>query len=160
MSYEPKVPDRETLIKWLEENPEMTRKQIAERQYRETGLKPSLPAISMAFDRYGIPARRNRWDQMKPWRIKTEHGDLKESKLLRLAGRRAAGLKNPPDAEKWLDSWLEELREAGRPVVAYYRDDELEPFQYHPRVPEDGDGEWDLIRRPEVQELLDRQESA
>lgn len=157
---EQKVPDRETLLKWLEEDPSLTRKEIADRQQELTGLRPSLPAISMAFERYGISPRRNRWDDLLPWRIKTEHGDLREPKLLRFAGRRKAGLKNASKDESWLDSWLSELEKAGRPVVAYYPDDEEEPFQYHPRVPEDGDGEWDLIRRPEVQTLLDQKEAS
>jgi hypothetical protein len=154
---EQKVPDKETLTKWLEEEPTLTRKQIADRQFELTGMRPSLPAISMAFERYGLAPRRNRWDDLLPWRVKTEHGDLKEAKLLRFAGRRKAGLKNATKDDRWLDRWLSELEEAGRPVVAYYPDDELEPFQYHPRVPEDGDGEWDLIRRPDVQGMLDAQ---
>jgi hypothetical protein len=157
---EPKVPDRETLVKWLEENPGLARKEIADRQFKEAGVRPSLPAISMAFQRYGIEPRRNRWDDLLPWRIRTEHGDLKEAKLLRFAGRRKAGLKNAAKDDRWLDSWLSELEGVGRPVVAYYPDDDIEPFQYHPRVPEDGDGEWDLIRRPEVQETLDRERTA
>lgn len=149
-----KVPDKETLTKWLEEG--LTRQQIADRQFELTGDRPTLPAISMAMSRYGIAPRRNRWDDLLPWRIKTEHVDLKEAKLLRYAGRRKAGLVNPVKYERQLDHWLAELEEAGWPVVAYYPDDE-EPFRYHPRVPEDGVGEWDLVRRPEVQEALDRE---
>ncbi len=113
----------------------------------------------MAASRFGLPQRRNRWDDLLPWRVLGQHRDAKEGRLLRLAGRRRAGLKNSPEFDAWLDSWLRELEENGRPVVAYYPDT-VEGFHYHPRVPEDGDGEWDLIRRPEVQEELDKRERA
>jgi hypothetical protein len=158
MPVEPKVPDKETLTRWWVDEG-LTRQEIVDRQFEETGLKPTVQAISMAVSRYGLPAKRNRWDDLLPWRIKTEHVSLSEAKLLRLAGRRKAGLKNRPNLEKWLDGWLAELEEQGRPVVAYYAD-LAEPFQYHPRVPEDGDGEWDLIRKPEVQEELDKRKAS
>src|ERR1044072_7970464 len=54
---EKNVPDKETLTKWLEEEPTLTRKQIADRQFELTGMRPSLPAISMAFERYGLRRR-------------------------------------------------------------------------------------------------------
>lgn len=153
-----RTPDKETLRKWWVDE-DLNRKQIVERHFEETGQRVTPQAISMAVARYGLPAKKNRWDTLLPWRIRNEHVSMKEPKLLRLAGRRMAGLKNSPNLEKWLDGWLAELNEAGRPVVAYYPDDEVEPFRYHPRVPEDGDGEWDLIRRPEVQELLDQRKA-
>lgn len=156
MAQQRKVPDKETLAKWWVDEG-LTRQEIADRQFEETGLRPSLPAISMAVKNYGLPAKRARHIELLPWHIKTEHLGLKEAKLLRYASRRMAGLKNPPERDLWLDGWLEELRELGRPVVAYYGDlpEDEYPFKYHPRVPEDGAGEWDLIRRPEVQDALD-----
>ena len=156
MAMERKVPDKDTLTKWWVDE-DLTRQQIADRWFAETGITVSLPAISMAVGRYGLPAKRNRWTNFKPWRIEGRHEDLNENRLLRLAARRAAGMKNSAEDETWLDNWLADLKEKGRPVVAYYPDTE-EGFFYHPRVPEDGDGEWDLIRRPEVQEVLDRRE--
>jgi hypothetical protein len=150
--------DKDWLRKrWVDEG--LSRKEIVELFAKETGTTITVQAVSMAVDRYDLPKRRNRWDDLLPWRIDGKHRDAKEAKLLRLAGRRRAGLSNPPDFETWLDGWLEELKEAGRPVVAYYPDTE-DGFHYHPRVPEDGDGEWDLIRRPEVQKVLDERERA
>jgi len=143
--------------RWVDEG--LSRKEIVDLFFEETGTRIGVSAVSMAVDRFDLPKRRNRWDDLLPWRISGVHRDAKEAKLLRLAGRRRAGLSNPPDFELWLDGWLEELEEKGRPVVAYYPDSE-EGFHYHPRVPEDGDGEWDLIRRPEVQDELDRREAA
>lgn len=158
MAQQRKVPDKETLTKWWVEEG-LTRQEIADRQFELTGLRPSLPAISMAVKNYGLPAKRARHINLLPWHIRTEHLNLKEAKLLRYAARKAAGDTTiPPEREQWLDGWLEELRELGRPVVAYYGDlpEDEYPFKYHPRVPEDGAGDWDLIRKPEVQEVLDR----
>ena len=142
---------------WVDEG--LTRKEIADLYFTETGRTITVQAISMAVDRFDLPKRRNRWDDLLPWRIDGKHRDAKESKLLRLAGRRKAGLPNPPDFEAWLDSWLRDLEAQGRPVVAYYAETE-QGFFYHPRVKEDGDGEWDLIRRPEVQKMLDERQNA
>ena len=143
--------------RWVDEG--LTRQQIVDLYREETGQKITVQAISMAVDRFDLPKPRNRWDDLLPWRIVNKHRDAKEAKLLRLAGRRRAGLKNPPDFEAWLDSWLQDLEEQGRPVVAYYANTE-EGFFYHPRVPEDGDGPYDLIRRPEIQEELDKRGTA
>ena len=142
---------------WVDEG--LTRKEIADLYFTETGRTITVQAISMAVDRFDLPKRRNRWDDLLPWRIAGKHRDAKEAKLLRLAGRRRAGLKNPDDFEAWLDSWLKDLEAQGRPVVAYYANTD-EGFYYHKRVPEDGDGKWDLIRRPEVQKKLDERENA
>lgn len=147
--------DKDWLRKrWVDRG--LSRQQIVDEYREETGKSITVQAVSMAVDRFDLPKRRNRWDDLLPWRISGQHRDAKEAKLLRLAGRRRAGLKNSTEFEAWLDSWLKELEELGRPVVAYYADTE-QGFYYHERVPEDGNGEWDLIRRPEVQNKLDHQ---
>jgi hypothetical protein len=138
---------------WVDQG--LSRNQIVDLYKKETGETITPPAVSVAVRRFNLPQRGNRWKDLIPWRVGMKHQDANEVKLLRAAGRRRAGLKNSPALEQKLDSWLEELERNGRPVVAYYPDTE-DGFTYHPRVPEDGDGEWDLIRRPEVQELLDR----
>lgn len=140
---------------WVDQG--LTRNEIVELYTKETGQTITAPAISVAVRRFNLPKRGNRHEALIPWRVLVQHQDANQVKLLRAAGRRRAGLKNAPEIEQRLDSWLAKLEEAGRPVVAYYPDTE-EGFTYHERVPEDGDGEWDLIRRPEVQELLDRRE--
>lgn len=161
MAQERKVPDKETMTKWWV-NENLSRQEIADRQFELTGLRPSLPAISMAVKQYGLPAKRARHAEMLPWRVRDEHLRLKEARLLRLAAQKMKGEPLKDSDETWLDGWLEELRDNGRPVIAYYRDLPMDeyPFKYHPRIPEDGDGEWDLIRRPEVQEVLDRRDAS
>lgn len=142
---------------WVDQG--LSRKQIVELYREETGQTITAPAISVAVRRFNLPQRANRWSELLPWRVRVRHVDATEAKLLRAAGRRRAGMKNAPEIERRLDGWLADLEKKGRPVVAYYPDTE-DGFTYHPRVAEDGDGEWDLIRRPEVQEMLDRRESA
>lgn len=155
MPAERKLPDKATLKKWLEDE-ELTRKQVADRVEDLNGgaWRPSLSAISMAAARYGLDPRRNRWDRFLPWRVKAEHQVAKEAILLRKLGRREAGLENDERSDKWLDGWLIELREKDA-VVDYYPDTE-EGFWYVPRLPADGDGEYDVIRRPEPPGLAGR----
>ena len=157
MPAERKMPDAQTLRRWLEDEG-LTRKQVADRIEETTGWRPSsLSSISMAAARAGMASRRNRWDDMLPWRVKADHLDLKEALLLRKLGRRKAGLKNDARSNRWLDGWLAEMEANGRPVVLYVPDalDQEDVFSYVPRVPEDGDGPYDVIRRPAVQEALD-----
>lgn len=141
---------------WVDQG--LSRKQIVDLYRQETGETLTLPAVSVAVRRFNLPTRGNRWKDLIPWRVSIAHQDATEVKLLRMAGRRRAGLTLPAADESRLDFWLAKLKQNGRPVVAYYPDTK-DGFTYHARVPEDGDGEWDLIRRPEVQELLDRQEA-
>lgn len=145
------MPDKTTLKRWLEVEG-LSRQDVVDRVEAETGTRVSLSAVSMAMSRYGLAPRRNRWDDMLPWRVKAEHGSMKEAILLRKLGRRKAGLPNSAKNDAWLDTWLNELAEAGNPVVDYY-EDTPEGFYYLPRVPEDGDS---VIRRPEVREALAR----
>lgn len=146
------MPDKATLRRWLEQEG-LTRQQVVDRVEAETGVRVKPSAVSMAMSRYGLAPRRNRWDDLIPWRVKAEHQYQKEVILLRKLGRRKAGLANSEKNDAWLDSWLAELKQAGNPVVDYY-EDTPEGFWYVPRVPEDGDGDYDVIRRPEVREML------
>lgn len=138
---------------WVDKG--LSRNEIVALYKKETGETITGPAISAAVKRFNLPQRGNRWKDLLPWHVLMKHQHAWEAKLLRAANRRMAGLKNAPAMEQKLDGWLAELEETGRPVVAYYPDTE-DGFTYHARVPEDGDGGWDLIRRPEVQELLDQ----
>jgi hypothetical protein len=139
------VPDKVTLKKWIEDEG-LSRREIADRIEAQTGQRPVLSTISMAAARYGIEPQRNRHEDVLPWRVKDEHGRTKEAVLLRKLGRRKAGLKNSPRDEIWLDGWLAELKEKNAVVTYVY--DSPEGFYYIPRLPEDGDGEYDVIRRP------------
>lgn len=152
MPAERHMPDRETLTKWLLDEG-LTRQQVVDRVYEQTGEKVGLTAVTMAARRYGIPRRSNRYEDLLPWRIRTEHANAKEAILLRSLGRRKAGLELRPEDERWLNGWLKEL-EVKKAVVAYFPETE-EGFWYVPRVAEDGDGEYAVIRRPDVQESLD-----
>lgn len=153
------MPDKTTLKRWWEDEG-LSRQQIVDRiaETRPDGRTVTKQAVSMAVANYGLKSKRNRWDELLPWRVVRRHADLKEAVLLRKLGRRKAGLKNSAEFDRWVDGWLQELQEKGRPVVTYYADSP-NGFYYVPRVPEDGDGEYDVIRRPEVQVSLDRREA-
>lgn len=157
MPAERRMPDKETLTKWILDEG-LSRQQIVDRVFEQTGETVTPQAVTMAARRYQIPRQSNRYEDLLPWHVRQEHAHVKEAILLRRLGRRKAGLTNRPEDEKWLDGWLAEMLKKGRPVVAYYPDTE-QGFWYVPRVKEDGAGEYDVIRRPDVQEVLDQRDA-
>lgn len=130
--------NKQNLEGWLEEG--LTREQISLKVAELSGRRPmSKAAVSMAMARWGIPARRARYEQTLPWRVQGAHGRAKEAELLRFLGKRlAGGTLSRHQSESWLRSWIEELRAAGSPVIVYYADS---PDGFYP------------IRRDKVDEL-------
>lgn len=116
-----KIWNKQNLEQWL--NDGLTRQQIVDKVAELSGRpKMSLPSVSMAASRWGIPMRRARYEKTLPWRVVGGHGMAKEAVRLRTLGKLLAG-GNPPDKDRrQLDQWIELLRNEGSPVIVYYPD--------------------------------------
>lgn len=109
------------------------------------GIDVSRAAITNWRSRRGMPSLRQRYSEFIPWDLLAAHRHRHPAKMLRLAGRRAAGGEVPPSLQADLDRWLDNL-EANDMVVGY--DPELpDGWFYHVRRPGVDDG---LISNPEV----------
>lgn len=130
--------NKRNLEQWLADG--LTRQQVIDKVAELSGRRPmSKAAVSMAMARWGIPARRARYEQTLPWRVVGDHGRAKEAELLRFLGKLlAGGTLSRHQSESWLRSWIEELRAAGSPVIVYYPDS---PDGFYP------------IRRDKIEEL-------
>lgn len=102
-------------------------------------------------DNPNVPKERPRYDDLIPWRIAKPHWYAMPVTMLRLYGRRRAGVELTDKDNRRLDAWLDRMKEADL-VVDYDRDQEPNPaspvsggWRYVRRQPEDGDG---LIRKP------------
>ncbi len=106
----------------------LTHEQIARVLSRETGYTISRSSVSAALHRANETARAKRYPQELPWTVREEHQTHYAARMLRLLGRRRAGIQNSQEADKRLDSWLRQLSEA-KAVVVYVPDTE-EGFHY------------------------------
>lgn len=94
------------------------------------------------------------YSHLLPWTVRTEHAHARPAGMLRMMGRREAGLPIPPAKERMLDRWLAEVK-AADVVVDYDPDYPPNPanpknggFHYRRRKPEDGDS---LVRKPVIE---------
>lgn len=99
----------------------MTHKQIAEVVSRETGYPVSRSTVSAALHRAGEAAVAKKYTEELPWTIHEAHQTHYAARMLRLLGRRRAGVQNSAEADARLDSWLAQLAEA-EAVVTYVPD--------------------------------------
>ena len=139
-----KVPDRLRMEAYLKLG--LSNRGIAEQYEKDTGIRVSPNAITMALQRYGLKSNnpRERYDDLLPWQLRPEHAMHTEARLLRLEARRRRG-KSLSDTElKWLTNWLGYLRDAN--AVVTYNPDSEQGFFLVPRK----DSDTDVIRRPEV----------
>lgn len=111
------LPDNGTLRHWVEDE-HLTHQQIADRILRDTGQPVSRSSVSAALSRAGISTPGNRYRDEIPWRVKVEHIKEYPARMLRLLGRRRAGLPLNAGETQRLDSWLKQL-EDDNAVVAY-----------------------------------------
>jgi len=137
------VPNKTELRAYLSQG--LTQQQIVDAWKRDSGVTVSRSAIAMAIERYGLKSAhpRARYEELLPWRVAIEHRERTDARMLRLEGRRRAGQKLGEKEERWLDGWLEQLREQNA-VIHYDRDTE-QGFWWIPREPEHGD---EIINRP------------
>lgn len=113
------LPDNQTLQRWVERG--MTHQEIAEEVYRLSGERVSRSTVSAALSRAGLSKQTARYADELPWRVKIEHMTAYPARMLRLLGRRRAGLDLTQHEEERLDSWLASLKDKGC-VVAYSPD--------------------------------------
>lgn len=101
----------------------LTHQQIVDYISEKHGLKVSRSSVSAALSRAGLTEREGmRYRDEIPWRVKGEHLTQYQARMLRLMGRRRAGMELTEDEESRLDAWLESLEDR-EIVVAYAPDD-------------------------------------
>lgn len=101
----------------------MTHAQVAEAIARETGYPVSRSTVSAALHRAGESESAKKYPEELPWRVREEHQTHYAARMLRLLGRRRKGIRNTPEMDDRLDSWLKKLEDAGA-VVVYVPDTE------------------------------------
>jgi DNA-binding transcriptional MerR regulator len=138
------VPDKTTMRRLLEAG--MTHKEIAEWVYEQTGEPVARVSVTRAVERYGLQGEITRYDDLIPWRVRTEHAHDYAARMLRMEARRRRGKKLAPEWEAKLDSWLQQLEE--KHAVVTYVPDSPNGFYYVPRE----EGDEDIIRKPEAEE--------
>jgi hypothetical protein len=111
------LPDNGTLRHWVKDDG-LTHQQVADRIYTTTGVRVSRTTVSAALSRAGISKPTSRYRDELPWRVKIEHIKEYPARMLRLLGRRRAGLPLNPVEEDRLDAWLLKLEE-DHAVIAY-----------------------------------------
>lgn len=129
------LPDTVTLQRWLAEG--LTHAQIADRIYNLTGQRVARSTVSSAIHRAALSSPGNRYSDELPWRVKTQHQKEYPARMLRLVGRRRAGLDLDDEENQRLDSWLSRL-EADRAVVGYDLDSTFGFYYIDKDDPRDG----------------------
>lgn len=107
----------------------MTHQQIADYVKVTTGETVTRGAVSAALSRAGKATAKNRYLAVTPWRVKIHHLREYPVRMLRLLGRRQAGIPLSNRESQRLDSWLGMI-EAERVVVAYDPDNHKQGFHY------------------------------
>ena len=77
--------------------------------------------MSAALHRANKTAPAKRYPEEIPWQVQERHQRHYAARMLRLLGRRRAGVRNSAENDARLDAWLRQLQSAGV-VVTYYRD--------------------------------------
>ena len=113
------LPPTSELVKLIEQG--YTHKEIADWVERTMGVKVSRSSVSAALHRAGLSEQLGRYRAELPWRVKGEHLTQYPARMLRLLGRRNAGVELSMEDEGRLDAWLTALEEQDL-VVAYVPD--------------------------------------
>lgn len=98
-----------------------THSEIAEYVFQTTGERVSRSAVSSALSRAGVSREGPRYKDELPWRVATKHLTQYPARMLRLLGRKHAGLPLNDDENGRLLAWLDALAEH-EAVVAYCPD--------------------------------------
>lgn len=133
------LPDTQRLQALRKEG--MTYKQIAAWVEEKTGAHVSPTSIGAALSRAGKTNARPRYEDHLPWVVRQDHIRHYAARMLRLLGRRDAGLPLSEADDQRLDSWLGKLK-AEHALVVYVADSE-EGFYYV-------DGDWPANNIPIV----------
>lgn len=129
------VPNKTQMRRYLKKN--LTQQQIADAWEEDSGIRVSRAAIAMAISRYDLQSSnaRPRYEDMLPWKIKTEHQNDHNARMLRLEGRRRRGQKLTEQEHRWLTAYLRTIKDRG--VVVTYVPELEEGFVWVER------NEWD-----------------
>lgn len=135
MSRRQVVPPRDILASMLADD--MTQQAIADEWGRVTNTYVSRSAVAMAIKRMGLTSahQRPRYDDVIPWRVRQEHRNDWNVRMLRLCGQKKRGKELDPESARWLQGWLERDLRGGECVVSY---DPVRGFRVVPREPGDG----------------------
>jgi hypothetical protein len=99
----------------------LTHQQIADLLTRETGYPVKRSTVSAALHRANETSAAKKYTEEIPWTVREEHQTHYAARMLRLLGRRRRGIANSEESNSRLDSWLNQLNEAGA-VVTYVPD--------------------------------------
>ena len=116
------TPDKTTFQAWLAEG--LTHQQMADRVYEQTGRRITRAAITVALMSYGLTSTKPRYKETIPWRVKVEHAKTYPIRMLRLLGKRRAGVELSEDDNRLLDTWIDHLIVENL-IVAYDPDDDM-----------------------------------
>jgi hypothetical protein len=116
----------------------LTHKEIADMVSRQTGYPVSRSTVSAALHRAKETTPAKKYPDEIPWTVSEEHQTHYAARMLRLLGRRRAGVQNSAEAEKRLDSWLNQLHE--KHAVVTYVPDTPDGFYYVEGEPEPATG--------------------
>lgn len=108
----------------------MTPAQISGWYAREKNLDIAPGTISVWKVRQSasLPVYRETYVDLIPWTVNPEHRALYPVKMLRMTGRRRAGLPLRPEDARRLDAWLEKLQD--RNLVVHYDPGTAQGFFY------------------------------
>lgn len=113
------LPPNDELVRLVDAG--YTHAKIAEHIRATTGIRVSRSTISSALSRAGLAATGNRFREELPWKVKAPHLTQYPARMLRILGRRRAGIELTDSETERLEAWLEALSEKGL-VVAYAPD--------------------------------------
>ena len=74
--------------------------------------------VSSAIHRAGLSGPAKIYTEEIPWQVKEKDLTAYQARMLRLLGRRRAGIRNSEEMDARLDAWLAQLRRE-HAVVAY-----------------------------------------
>ncbi|MEU7400097.1 hypothetical protein [Streptomyces sp. NPDC044948] len=143
-----KIQDDGEVIRWFEQG--WTYDEMSAEYLRKYNIEMKPSAWGNFRYRKGLARRIARDDVLIPWAVKKEHRTLYPLMMLRLEGRKRAGLPIDEDKRKRLESWHQMLKEEN--AVVHYDPDTTEGFFYVPREADDKD----IIREPEKATTLRR----
>ena len=110
------LPSKDELKKLIDQG--YTHAQIAAEVSRQTGRPVRRSTVSSAIHRAGLSGPAKIYTEELPWTIKEQHLTAYAPRMLRLLGRRRAGVQNSAEMDARLDAWLDQLRRE-HAVVAY-----------------------------------------
>ena len=110
------LPSKDELKKLLDQG--YTHAQIAAEVSRQTGRPIRRSTVSSAIHRAGLSGPAKLYTEEIPWQVREQHLTAYQARMLRLLGRRRAGIANSQEMDDRLDGWLAQLRRE-HAVVAY-----------------------------------------